>query len=209
MLLPQGGQGLGGVILPTITALGERGVPGSFADNAIGYFKEAYNTGVGYAALQAGWPYGVMIDRFVPRAEIADNQLLGAAIYEGGSFAGSAIFGGSGAVRGLTAKGVAGSGRAVTDFVADATVVSHGRVIGRGIVDVRATVEGIQSGRLAARDVFRNAEGLLPPKPAGYYREFVHPTPGVSGAGPQRIVAGRGGELYYTPDHYRTFIPLN
>jgi filamentous hemagglutinin len=31
----------------------------------------------------------------------------------------------------------------------------------------------------------------------------------VSGAGPQRIVSGQGGELYYTPDHYKTFIPLN
>lgn len=43
----------------------------------------------------------------------------------------------------------------------------------------------------------------------GYYNEFVHPTLGARGAGPQRIVRGRGGELYYTPDHYKTFIPLN
>lgn len=82
-------------------------------------------------------------------------------------------------------------------------------MIGRGIVDVRATVEGIQSGRLAVHDVFRNDKGQLPRKLVGYYSEFIHPTPGVSGLGPQRIVAGKGGELYYTPDHYRTFIPLN
>jgi filamentous hemagglutinin len=54
-----------------------------------------------------------------------------------------------------------------------------------------------------------NREGLLPKQGPGYYQEFVHPTPGVSGVGPQRIVRGQGGELYYTPDHYKTFIPLN
>jgi filamentous hemagglutinin len=34
------------------------------------------------------------------------------------------------------------------------------------------------------------------------------PTPGVSGPGPQRIVTGKNGEMYYTPDHYDTFIPI-
>ncbi|MCY3821369.1 MAG: hypothetical protein OXH52_18780 [Gammaproteobacteria bacterium] len=57
--------------------------------------------------------------------------------------------------------------------------------------------------------MFRNEEGLLPTRPPGYYQEFVHPTPGISGAGPQRIVRGDAGELYYTPDHYESFIPLN
>jgi len=56
--------------------------------------------------------------------------------------------------------------------------------------------------------VFNNREGLLPKKPAGYYREYVHPTPGIKGTGPERIVTGKAGELYYTPDHYETFIPL-
>jgi guanyl-specific ribonuclease Sa len=56
---------------------------------------------------------------------------------------------------------------------------------------------------------FMNKVGLLPAQPQGYYREWVHPTPGVSGPGPQRIVTGSGGELFYTPDHYKTFIPLN
>ena len=93
--------------------------------------------------------------------------------------------------------------------MSDATVVSRGTVIGRGTVDVRATVEGIESGRLTPRDVFQNREGLLPQKPPGYYQEYVHPTPGVNGVGPQRIIRGQGGELYYTPDHYQTFTPLN
>ena len=111
-----------------------------------------------------------------------------------------------GAVRGAEATR---GGRAATGFIDDVVVKSHGKVIGRGTVDVRATVEGIQSGKLGARDVFQNREGLLPKQGPGYYQEYVHPTPGLSGAGPQRIVGGRGGELYYTPDHYKTFIPLN
>jgi filamentous hemagglutinin len=99
--------------------------------------------------------------------------------------------------------------RGTTGFVSDASVVSHGKVIARGTIDVRPTVEAIETGQLAPRDTFLNREGLLPSKPSGYYQEFVQPTPGVSGAGPQRIVRGQGGELYYTPDHYKTFIRLN
>ena len=49
---------------------------------------------------------------------------------------------------------------------------------------------------------------LLPEKPDGYYKEYVHPTPGLRGPGPQRIVIGRNGEIYYTPDHYQTFIKI-
>jgi guanyl-specific ribonuclease Sa len=113
------------------------------------------------------------------------------------------------AAGGAEALAARSAGRATTGFIDDVTVVSRGKVIGRGTVDVRATVEGIQSGKLSPRDIFQNREGLLPKQGPGYYQEFVHPTPGVSGAGPQRIISGQGGELYYTPDHYKTFIPLN
>jgi filamentous hemagglutinin len=93
--------------------------------------------------------------------------------------------------------------------VTNATVKSRGKILYEGTVDVRPTVEGIRSGTLSPRNVFQNREGLLPRQPSGYYEEFVHPTPGVSGVGPQRIIRGQGGELFYTPDHYGTFIPLN
>lgn len=53
---------------------------------------------------------------------------------------------------------------------------------------------------------FYNNKDILPLKPSGYYREDVVPTPGIKGAGVQRIVIGNGGEWYYTPDHYKTFI---
>jgi guanyl-specific ribonuclease Sa len=48
----------------------------------------------------------------------------------------------------------------------------------------------------------------LPVKPEGYYREFVHSTAGIDGPGAQRVVIGRGGEIYYTPDHYKTFVEV-
>jgi ribonuclease T1 len=53
--------------------------------------------------------------------------------------------------------------------------------------------------------VFRNREGLLPKQPGGYYREYTVPTPGAPNRGARRIVAGEGGEFYYTADHYRSF----
>ncbi|MCP3941581.1 MAG: hypothetical protein GY710_08885 [Desulfobacteraceae bacterium] len=53
--------------------------------------------------------------------------------------------------------------------------------------------------------IFKNREGLLPKNPDGYYREYVHPTQGIRGPGPQRIIMGRGGETYFTPDHYKSF----
>lgn len=78
--------------------------------------------------------------------------------------------------------------------------------------EVQATLERIRAGQSFPHrndgTAFQNREGLLPVKPDGYYREWVHPTPGVSGPGSQRVVTGQGGEAYYTPDHYRTFLPV-
>lgn len=58
-----------------------------------------------------------------------------------------------------------------------------------------------------ARDgaVFSNREGHLPKQKRGYYREFTVKTPGERTRGARRIVAGAGGELYYTEDHYARF----
>ena len=58
-----------------------------------------------------------------------------------------------------------------------------------------------------ARDgvVFGNREGELPKQARGYYREYTVTTPGARDRGPRRIIAGRGGEYYYTEDHYRSF----
>jgi ribonuclease T1 len=53
--------------------------------------------------------------------------------------------------------------------------------------------------------VFGNRESLLPKRERGYYREYTVRTPGARDRGARRIIAGRGGEYYYTDDHYRTF----
>lgn len=53
--------------------------------------------------------------------------------------------------------------------------------------------------------VFGNREGLLPKRHRGYYREYTVRTPGARDRGARRIVAGQGGEYYYTDDHYRSF----
>lgn len=52
---------------------------------------------------------------------------------------------------------------------------------------------------------FQNREGLLPDHSMGYYAEFTVETPGSRDRGARRIVAGDGGELWYTADHYDSF----
>ena len=52
---------------------------------------------------------------------------------------------------------------------------------------------------------FHNREARLPQQPRGYYREYVHPNT-AGDAGPRRVVVGSGGEVYYSPDHYNTFV---
>ena len=46
---------------------------------------------------------------------------------------------------------------------------------------------------------------LLRQKPTGYYREYTAVTPGENDRGPRRVIAGTGGERYYTADHYASF----
>jgi ribonuclease T1 len=75
--------------------------------------------------------------------------------------------------------------------------------------EARATLQLIERGGPYPHPqdghTFHNRERLLPMRGAGYYAEFTVQTPGARGRGARRIVAGRGGELYYTADHYRSF----
>jgi ribonuclease T1 len=54
-------------------------------------------------------------------------------------------------------------------------------------------------------NTFQNREKLLPQRERGYYREYTVKTPGARDRGARRIVSGKGGEFYYTADHYRSF----
>lgn len=74
---------------------------------------------------------------------------------------------------------------------------------------------------------FSNREGRLPARPAGFYREYtvlppagsplditvggrpfrISPPQGRRGA--ERLIIGGGELLWYSPDHYKTFIALS
>lgn len=73
---------------------------------------------------------------------------------------------------------------------------------------------------------FGNREKKLPIKPYGYYREYTliikndsrtvkigdttyKVGPKLSYRGAERFIIGGGEEIYYTPDHYKTFILLS
>lgn len=57
--------------------------------------------------------------------------------------------------------------------------------------------------------VFGNREGILPERDQGYYREYTVPTPGLSHRGARRLVTGSADELYYTGDHYESFVVVD
>jgi RHS repeat-associated protein len=66
-----------------------------------------------------------------------------------------------------------------------------------------------QGGRRGyPQGTFLNDRGKLPQQPPGYYKESdVWPgSPGSRGS--ERLVVGDGGEVYYSPDHYETFIQI-
>ena len=81
------------------------------------------------------------------------------------------------------------------------------------LVEVHRTLDRIVQGEpfSYAPDgtIFRNRQGRLPNKPAGYYREYTVDTPGAPYRGTRRIVQGRGTETYYTDDHYRSFVQID
>ena len=66
----------------------------------------------------------------------------------------------------------------------------------------------VQGGRNGGRQgVFQNAEGRLPRRPRGYWIESdVWPKKGPRDA--ERLIFGRDHEVYWTRDHYETFVRL-
>jgi ribonuclease T1 len=84
-----------------------------------------------------------------------------------------------------------------------------GNLAYEGDVDLAPVLGRIERGESDPHDndgsIFQNREGRLPDKPRGYYREYVVRTPGLSSVGPQRLILGERGEVYYTFDHYESF----
>ncbi len=70
---------------------------------------------------------------------------------------------------------------------------------------------GVKQGKTKGRPKgeFANKQNKLPPKsdPSYYTESDVFPNP-KSQRGTERIVTGKGGEVYYTPDHYDSFVRL-
>ncbi len=97
-------------------------------------------------------------------------------------------------------------------FVYYSDIRNYGKILIRH-VDLRPVIDKIGSGKLRTDTadgwrVFNNYEQRLPRRQRGYYHEIRVPTEGLSGPGPQRLVYGDGGEIYYTADHYETFHKL-
>ncbi|RRO19305.1 ribonuclease N [Saccharopolyspora rhizosphaerae] len=57
--------------------------------------------------------------------------------------------------------------------------------------------------------VFGNREGELPEHERGYYHEYTVPTPGSADRGARRLVTGSREEVYYTGDHYESFVVVD
>ncbi|MGW6446719.1 ribonuclease domain-containing protein [Lentzea sp. NPDC055074] len=56
---------------------------------------------------------------------------------------------------------------------------------------------------------FQNREKRLPAKDSGYYKEYTVPTPGSPDRGARRIVTGSEKEVFYTGDHYSSFVVVD
>jgi guanyl-specific ribonuclease Sa len=57
--------------------------------------------------------------------------------------------------------------------------------------------------------VFENREKVLPRKQSGYYHEYTVKTPQSQDRGPRRLVTGQAKELFYTGDHYASFVVVD
>lgn len=79
--------------------------------------------------------------------------------------------------------------------------------------DISATLARISRGEKFPHrndgSIFQNREKRLPKQKRGYYHEYVHPTQGRKGPGAQRIIIGLEKDVFYTPDHYKSFQRVN
>jgi ribonuclease T1 len=79
--------------------------------------------------------------------------------------------------------------------------------------EVAATWDLVESGGPFRYDedgaTFGNREGVLPDERAGYYREYTVPTPDSPDRGSRRLVTGAEDEVYYTADHYASFVVVD
>ena len=71
------------------------------------------------------------------------------------------------------------------------------------------SLEGCAPGKSIGGDHFGNYEGLLPEKKGRRYTECDIDTKGSKTRGAKRIVFSDDGLIYYTDDHYDSFVPMH
>lgn len=108
----------------------------------------------------------------------------------------------------------AGSQTAGSLVMENVKVYNYDKLAYEGNVDLGPTLARIERGERDSHSndgsTFGNREQRLPiQSDRSYYKEYVVRTPGISGPGPQRLVIGKGGEVYYTADHYESFTRVN
>ena len=166
---------------------------------AIESLWDAFNVGLGVGSFVSNVRQGAYLSAAVDAVGVAIDAGAAAVPFIPGG-ASSAIR----ALRGLENAGdIASSGRRLLPFK-DADRIN----------EVNKTLDRIESaGPFAhAKDgvAFRNREGRLPGKnDPDYYREYTVNTPGAKDRGTRRVVRGKGGETYYTDDHYRNFVQID
>lgn len=70
------------------------------------------------------------------------------------------------------------------------------------------SVEPYAEGHAIGGDLFGNREGLLPESKGRYYYECDVDTLGKDSRGAHRLVFSNDGLIYYTSDHYESFVLL-
>ncbi|PTT67861.1 ribonuclease domain-containing protein [Arthrobacter sp. HMWF013] len=145
------------------------------------------------------------------------NRSVAALLLAGLALAVVAALGGTGLLESLTGRPTpAASSSAAPGQAAPGSAAAPANRSGLPAIreselpaEARQTLAAIRAGgpyRYGQDDkAFGNFERILPRQDSGYYREYTVPTPGESDRGARRIVAGSGGEKYYTQDHYDSF----
>jgi ribonuclease T1 len=77
------------------------------------------------------------------------------------------------------------------------------------VIEVVATIDA--GGPFVYRQdgtIFQNRERRLPLHPVGFWHEYTVPTPGSSDRGARRVIGGDDDSLFYTRNHYRSFVQI-
>ena len=96
--------------------------------------------------------------------------------------------------------------------VAETQTIETDQLSQEELTGVTATLTLIESGRPLPYEPdgspFQNRAGRWPAQPTGYYREYTVETPGSDDRGARRLVIGEEGEIFYTRDHYESFVRI-